>query len=187
MTEVEEIPIIARTMAEASLPKRLDAQKMIDNEQVLTGSVESSGFERLADAVESVIKPIDYRFAFNRDIEGTRVIDGTCATQVSMVCQRCLKPVELDILGEFQLGLAFSDDEAKHLPKRYEPALMDENGNIDPWELLEDELLLALPMFANHADGECAFKQPEAEVEQIDEAASKKDNPFDVLKQLKSK
>ena len=178
---------MSRTMAEASLPKRLDAQKMIDNEQVLTGSVDGSGLKRIADVVESIIAPVDYRFSFGRDVEGIKIIDGTCSTKVIMICERCLNHVELDTLGEFQLGLAFSDEEAKHLPKRYEPALMDQNGNIDPWELLEDELLLALPMFANHADGECAFKQPEAEVEQVDEVASKKENPFDVLKQLKSK
>jgi len=63
---------------------------------------------------------------------------------------------------------------------------MDHNGNIDSFELVEDELILALPMFAYHADGECEIKQPKAETEQV-EVTEKKDNPFAVLQQLKSK
>jgi uncharacterized protein len=77
-------------------------------------------------------------------------------------------------------------EKAKHLPKHYEPAIMDHNGNIDPWELVEDELILALPMFAYHVNGECEIKQPKADTEQV-EVTEKDDNPFAVLQQLKSK
>ena len=177
---------MARTMANASLSKRLDAKNFVEIEKVLTGSVDVIGFDRFQDAVESVVAPIKYRLAFQTDAEGYRMIEGSCSTKITTQCQRCLDIVELGVEGEFQIGLAYSDEEAKHLPKHYEPALMDSNGNIDPCELLEDELILALPMFATHEQGVCKIKQPVAETEQI-EVASKRDNPFDVLKQFKSK
>ena len=186
MTEDKRIPIMTRTMANASLSKRLDAKSFVDIEKVLTGSIEMVGLERFQGAVESVMSAIDYRLAFQTDAEGYRMIDGSCSARITAVCQRCLDAVELDVEGEFQVGLAYSDEEAKHLPKHYEPVLMDNNGNIDPYELLEDELILALPMFANHELGECEVKQPVAEAAHI-ETTSERDNPFDVLKQFKSK
>jgi uncharacterized protein len=180
------MPIMSPSMAEAALPKRLDAIRFVDNETVLSGSLDINLFKRFQEAVEGVNGPVAYKLAFQRDADDHMFIDGECSTKATMVCQRCLDAVVLDVRGEFQIGLAFSDEKAKHLPKQYEPAIMDHNGNIDPWELVEDELILALPMFAYHAQGECEIKQPKAETEPV-EVADKKDNPFAVLQQLKSK
>lgn len=180
------MPMMSPTMAEAALPKRLDAIKFADSETVLSGSLDVNLFKRFQDAVEDVNGPVDFKLAFQRDAEDHMFIDGECSTRVTMVCQRCLNAVVLGVRGEFQVGLAFSDEKAKHLPKQYEPAIMDSNGSIDSFELVEDELILALPMFAYHADGECEIKQPKAETEPV-EVTEKKDNPFAVLQQLKSK
>lgn len=49
-------------------------------------------------------------------------------------------------------------------------------------ELIEDELLLALPMAPRHADDSCAITGGEAETN-----AFKKPNPFARLEALKSK
>jgi uncharacterized protein len=180
------MPIMSPSMAEAALPKRLDAKRFVDDEAVLTGSLDVNLFERFQEAVEDVNGAVDYKLAFQRDVGNHMFIDGECSTKATLVCQRCLDAVVVDVQGEFQIGLAFSDEKAKHLPKHYEPAIMDHNGNIDPWELVEDELILALPMFAYHADGECEIKQPKADTEQV-EVTEKEDNPFAVLQQLKSK
>jgi uncharacterized protein len=180
------MPIMSPSMAEAALPKRLDVKRFVDDEAVLTGSLDVNLFERFQEAVEDVNGAVDYKLAFQRDVGNHMFIDGECSTKATLVCQRCLDAVVVDVRGEFQIGLAFSDEKAKHLPKHYEPAIMDHNGNIDPWELVEDELILALPMFAYHADGECEIKQPKADTEQV-EVTEKEDNPFAVLQQLKSK
>jgi uncharacterized protein len=180
------MPIMSPSMAELALPRRLDVIKFVDNETVLTGSLDVDLFKRFQEAVEDVNGPVDFKLAFQRDAENHMFIDGKCSTRATMVCQRCLDAVVVDVQGEFQIGLAFSDEKTKHLPKHYEPAIMDHNGNIDPWELVEDELILALPMFAYHADGKCEIKQPKADTEQV-EVTEKDDNPFAVLRQLKSK
>jgi len=173
-------------MAEVALPRRLDVKKSVDIESVLTGSLDIDLFKRFQEAVEDVNGPVVYKLAFQRDVENHMFIDGECSTRATMVCQRCLDAVVVGVQGKFQIGLAFSDEKTKHLPKHYEPAIMDHNGNIDPWELVEDELILALPMFAYHAKGECEVMQPKADTEQV-EVTEKEDNPFAVLQQLKSK
>jgi uncharacterized protein len=180
------MPIMSPSMAELALPKRLDAVGSVDKEAVLSGSLDVDLFKRFQDAVEGVNGPVAYKLAFQRDVENHMFIDGECSTRATMVCQRCLGAVVVGVQGKFQIGLAFSDEKAKHLPKHYEPEIMDHNGNIDPWDLVEDELILALPMFAYHADGECEIKQPKAETEQV-VVTEKEDSPFAVLQQLKSK
>ena len=49
---------------------------------------------------------------------------------------------------------------------------------------MEDEVLLALPSFPVHTQGECELKQPEPAPE-ITESDEKRPNPFDVLAKLK--
>lgn len=181
---------MARTMTEASLPKRLEASRLAADEQTINGSitVTEQVFERFQQAVEAVVAPIEFVLHFYRDPEGHSVLEGTLKTQVNMTCQRCLGSAGIELDGEFQLGLAYSDEKAKHLPKAYEPALMDEKGCVDPWELIEDELILALPMFANHPEGECEMAQLASEPEETlieTDSDSEKENPFAVLAKLK--
>ena len=72
-----------------------------------------------------------------------------------MECQRCLGDVRFEISAEFRLGLVFNDDQAKALPKRLEPVELDEEGRLDLWDVIEDELLLNLPDFPMHPQDEC--------------------------------
>ena len=61
------MPIMSPSMAEAALPKRLDAIRFVDNETVLTGSLDVNLFKRFQEAVEDVNGPVDYKLAFQRD------------------------------------------------------------------------------------------------------------------------
>ena len=103
-----------------------------------------------------------------------------------MICQRCLGEVSLPVTSRFQLGLVFDDDQARQLPKRLEPVELDENGQLDLWVVMEDEVLLALPAFPMHTNGECQLEQTEPEPDYTD-SDEKRPNPFDVLAKLKQK
>jgi len=56
--------------------------------------------------------------------------------------QRFLQPVEV----VQRLGLIRDEDEEAGLPPGYEPLLVPEDGMLRPVELVEDELILALPV-----------------------------------------
>tara|TARA_B100001109_G_scaffold255900_1_gene262822 strand:- start:26810 stop:27331 length:522 start_codon:yes stop_codon:yes gene_type:complete len=173
-------------MAEAQLPKRIDAISFVEDNQQLSGKIDSEKLTRFSDAVEDCKAPVRYILEFHRDQEGNRVISGSCETQVVMICQRCLNQVELPVSSSFELGLVFNDDQAKQLPRQLEPAEVDEHGVLELWEVLEDEALLALPSFPTHPQGECELRQPEPVPETTD-SDEKRPNPFDVLAQLKQK
>lgn len=175
---------MSRTMAEARLPRRVDAVKLVGRNQRFSAEIDSKQLLRLSDAVERCDDSISCDVQFDRDDERNKVLTGSCKTQVDMICQRCLKPVTLPIESSFQLGLVFNDEQAKQLPKRLEPVELDEDARMDLWEVIEDEILLELPSFPTHAEHECQLKQPTQEVTELD---VERENPFDVLAKLKQK
>lgn len=172
-------------MNEVRLPKRVDAVKLVDNNQLLSGEIEGGSLERLNDAVVSHNAAVNVSLEFSRDQERHRVAQGQCSTKVSMTCQRCLNEVEVSISSQFELGFVYDDEQAKQLPRRLEPVELDENGQADLWELIEDEVLLNLPDFPMHPPGACQLFKPESQETANEDV--EKPNPFDILKQLKQK
>lgn len=175
---------MSRTMAEAQLPKRVDAVKLVDGNQQLSANIDSKNMARLNEAVIRCDVPVHCEIEFQRDQDKNRLLVGSCNTNVVMICQRCLGEVNIALESRFQLGLVFDDDQARQLPKRLEPVELEEDGQLDLWAVMEDEVLLALPMFPLHADGECQLQQTEPDSTDSDE---KRPNPFDVLAKLKQK
>jgi uncharacterized protein len=98
-------------------------------------------------------------------------------------------------LVERSLRLAFirDDAEATRLPDLYDPWVVIDDA-VDPLELIEDELLLALPVVPRHAPEDCvetlAVGAPAAEAgaEAVGGrgGAGGSDRPFAVLAELKS-
>ena len=93
--------------------------------------------------------------------------------------------------SDFVLGLVISDDQARQLPREYEPFLM-KDFEADLWQMVEDELLLAVPPFPLHEREECPASEALEEFERADEVVGseepeKRENPFSVLAELKKK
>ena len=116
------------------------------------------------------------------DMEGrwpvmTGIVQGT----LKMMCQRCLEPVDVSIKADIELGFVQSEEAMAELPEHLEPFLLEEE-EVSISDLLEQELILALPIVAYHAECEPASYQQDDE-----DAASgdEKPNPFKVLEQLK--
>lgn len=173
-------------MAEAQLPKRVDAVKLVDVNQQFNAKIDSENLTRLREAVVDCNEPVHVEIEFQRDQDKNRLLVGSCTTSVVMTCQRCLGDVTVPVESSFQLGLVFDDEQARHLPKSLEPVELEEEGHLDLWTVLEDEVLLALPSFPMHDDHECQVRQPEPEPEFTDSDV-KRPNPFDVLAKLKQK
>lgn len=176
--------MMSRTMTEAQIPKRVDGVKLVDANQELKGKIDTQKLPRLSAATEGRDAHVNCHLVFDRDADRNRVLTGECSTHVVMVCQRCLGEVGIDVSSEFELGLVFNDDQAKQLPRRLEPVELSEDGLIDLWEIIEDEVLLSLPDFPMHAVGECTALSTGADETNAD---VKRPNPFDVLAQLKQK
>ena len=94
-----------------------------------------------------------------------------------------MEPLVYEIMSDFSLGIVTTLDEANSLPERYEPAMATE-GNLALRDLIEDEIILNLPIIPRHEPDACEVKFPLADSgwEQ-----GKGENPFRVLESLKDK
>jgi uncharacterized protein len=70
---------------------------------------------------------------------------------VPLVCQRCLGLMAWKIDGRARVALIAADSQAERVPEHLEPMLAA-GGRISLRDLFEEELMLALPIVALHAD-----------------------------------
>lgn len=175
---------MSRTMNQGTIPARVDPIKCVDQNTHIEGELALSKLDRLGDYLTERNGDIHVSLTFGRDEQKIATLQGQCEAKVKMLCQRCLTPVEVDISTEFSLGIVFSDEQASHLPKQYEPVVSDGESLALP-QLLEDELILSLPMFAYHDKCDAHEHSVEQVSSQDETVVEKKENPFSVLAQLK--
>jgi len=103
-------------------------------------------------------------------------------TEVTLECQRCLQPMRLPLHAERRIFFVDGEDAAAALDAESEDDVLASTPALDLAELIEDELLLALPLVPRHE--RCPEPLPRAFVED-DPATDPADNPFAVLAALK--
>ncbi|WP_295798204.1 YceD family protein [uncultured Microbulbifer sp.] len=155
----------------------------MQREQQLSGTVPLDSLPRLASSVESVVGEVQAELAFGRDLQRNQMADGQLQLEVELLCQRCLKPVTEHIEAEFSWGFVWSEEQGKNLPKSLDPVIQD-GDELDLYQVLEDEILLNLPMVAFHQE-ECVSRDKFHHGEAEAEADEQQENPFKVLEQLK--
>jgi uncharacterized protein len=91
---------------------------------------------------------------FGIDEQGTPFVEGEVQADLSVTCQRCLQVMPLRIHRRFCLAMVETDEAAACLPERYEPLVLH-NGQTDLSDIIEEELLLAMPFAPRHPLGSC--------------------------------
>ena len=166
-----------------ALPTHIDPRKLALQGNFLEGTVNVEDLPRLESSVSSVCGPLEAKVQFGLDESRAKIVNGNAKVSVETICQRCLDPLVIELTAEFAVQVIWSEEHINRVAANYEPWLvLDKMANLN--ELLEDEILLALPLVNYHDVGECTGDTFIEEVEAIgDEVVS--DNPFNVLLQLK--
>ena len=145
----------------------------------LRATVAVAALARLHDALFDQSGVIAYELAGRVDQEGKPSLRLALGGVLVLRCQRCLGPVRFrfDAVRNFLLvpaGQALSDpaDEAVDTDQLYA------DPKLDVIALVEDEVILGLPMVAGHEEGACAAPLPKVE-------AGRRESPFDALADLK--
>jgi len=179
------------------LPDLLDPRKAVGQSSRYEGQLELRRMSRLSallyrdeDDANLTGKAAWYRLEFGKDGDGRGVITGSVTAQLPLLCQRCFEVYLLAVEAPISLALVAGLDEAKSLPERYDPLLV-EDRLIRPSDLIEDELILAIPAIPRHAEGLCqppAVPAGEAErdASEPDVEADGRRRPFAVLASLRS-
>lgn len=152
---------------------------MCDRRRVVAGRLALAAFPRLAPLLASTSGEAAYELAFSRDAEGRAVIDCRVDAELALICQRCLAAMTRPVQARSRVAIVVGLDESADLPDGVEPLLV-EDGVMTPTDLVEDELLLALPAVPRHAPDACdANDVSSPDMRQAE-------NPFSILASLKT-
>jgi uncharacterized protein len=122
---------------------------------------------------------------FGVDEQKIHFMRGEFTTRVTLQCQRCMEPFEYPISGKFLSGMVESEEEVDHLPKGYDSVLVKE-GMLIISEVIEDELIISLPIVPMHESIDCKIQLP-LDIDSKNQNDSEKENPFKVIELLRSK
>lgn len=171
-----------RPMSSKFIPEHIDPFRHAEQSLQLDGAVKVSEMQRLSSSLNGRDELVDVHLEFGKDEQGITFIKGDLKTKLNLQCQRCMGPFEYEIISSFLLGVVNTLEEANALPEHYEPALA-KDGQLALRELIEDELILNMPIIPRHEPEDCQVSLPaDAGWEQ-----GKEKNPFQVLESLKHK
>lgn len=94
-------------------------------------------------------KEVTVSLVFSVDQQGYCCVEGEISVELSLICQRCMQPMTQTVSSSIVVSPVVSDAQAKQLPARYEPLLMNE-GEVALEDWIAEELLLALPLVPRH-------------------------------------
>lgn len=168
-------------MSQRQLPETLNFINQAERKVSLEGSWPVSRLDRLAASLNDTSGNIFARIKFGSKA-GFNCLDGRVEASLNVICQRCIEPMNLEVSGHFVLALLTSEEELELVPDQLEPYMVEgaEQSLID---VIEDELLLSLPMVPVHEEECSEFLVKLEEQRQADKKAA---SPFSVLQGLKT-
>ena len=148
------------------------------------GKIDASQLPRLCEAVDvgdqaAGDAEVGYLLKGGVNGQGRAMLSLHVIGLVVVRCQRCLVPMGLSLDFEASFLVVPSEGDL--------PAPEDESDETDflvadpqmnVWQLVEDEILLGLPLASMHENSECAIGS-------VNGADQKRENPFKVLQGLK--
>ncbi|WPC03636.1 YceD family protein [Pseudomonas benzenivorans] len=170
-------------MSNGPIPPHVDPRKLADRGTALEGVVALADLHRLCDPLADNAGTVSAKFVFERDERNAVVMHSELEVEVKMVCQRCLELVALPIQSACDYAVVKEGANTQSMPKGYDVLELGEEP-LDLLALVEDELLLALPIVPAHDPEDCqqpaGLEEPEPSEDEVTRS-----NPFSVLAQLK--
>jgi len=171
-------------MSTTPLPRQADFRKLAAAGATVGGLVALDSLERVRSELVGESGDAEVELRFGIDDEGYKEIQGTVSAELGLQCQRCLNPMRFPVHAELHLAMVWSEDKIPSLPSRFDGLVVGE-GLCDLYELVEEELLLALPLAPRHIEQDCAMLSGQEAGQDVAEEDDM--NPFAVLASIKGK
>ena len=157
--------------------KHIDTARFCKENQFLSGTLVPSDLPRLA---AEVLPRSDFAVVWQAQGESPDFLELSLAAKVQMKCQRCLGAMEESVDAHYRFEFVKDEEAAEaYDAESDELDALVHARQFDLQELIEDEMLMALPLASLHEvcpeAGAAAFLPVDA-----------KPNPFEVLKNLKN-
>jgi len=159
----------------------INALKFSHAADSLSGSILPENFARLRDFLADNTGSIDYELSGDVDKHGRLVLRVVIRGMINLYCQRCLDKMPHPLNLESELILARNNDELAHYDEDGFVDAILASEELDAFALIEDEIILGLPLSPRHPDMAClqTGKPHEAQNQ------TGKTHPFAALKSLK--
>lgn len=150
-----------------------DIEALAARRATLVGEIKLSDLPRLSEylystrgwqdreqASESVVR---VELAFGTRQLGLHTLNLRYEAALNVICQRCLELYELEISNRVEFAVLTSESSlAAELASRDEPLVLEKDERICPAELVEDELIISVPLAPKHAKlDQCAARAEE--------------------------
>ncbi|WP_353395750.1 YceD family protein [Hydrogenophaga sp. 5NK40-0174] len=174
--------------------RRLDVQAFARAAVVLDGESPLSDFERLVEDTVAVLESQTVKWSLRGEVrkdassgEASVWLLLAAETCVALKCQRCLEPVAHPLGFEQWFRFVATEDQAAMEDEDAEEDVLAWDPRPNLFELMEDELLMAMPMVPMHDTCPVPVKSQAGEEELEDKvvAATEKPHPFASLASLK--
>jgi uncharacterized protein len=169
------------------LPVEVDPFRLAEARRLLEGEIPLTLMKRLLPLLANAEGAVHLSLEFGVDTMGLAAMTGTAQADLELLCQRCMEPMDWSL--ELQLALAFirPDVDEAGIPGPYEPYVV-ESVPLRLSDMIEDEIILALPSIPRHELAQC----PANEWLQEDESAAtetaaddeQRQSPFSALADL---
>lgn len=127
-----------------------DLESLAARHGELGGELELEKLPRLAGLLQPGDGSVRASLQFRQRGEGGLALTLEYEATVLLLCQRCLEPYRERLANRVELALVDKGADEASLPEGLEPVEMDD-GRLFPVELVEDELIVSIPLVPKHA------------------------------------
>ena len=167
--------------------RRAPVDSLVGTEAAIDFKIPFTELPRVSHELSATDGEVIGNVRFSRQL-GQAVADLDVSAQPEVVCQRCMQPMRWPVMVKTRIALVSDYNAADRVPEGMEVFLV-EADSVSVRDLVDEEVMLALPHVARHAEGsECAGRRmqlPGQEAESPEEAAAAEvQKPFAQLGEL---
>lgn len=166
-------------MSKTRLPKQIEPIRLAERRAHIEGILALAEMPRLTSLLCKPEGDVSVVLDFGVDAQGLRYVKGVAEVAVTLTCQRCMQPFNYQLKSEVLLSPVSNETAAGELPSDYEPVMVSAEGLVTLNDMVEDDLILALPLVTAHEPAACSVKMISAKSEVA------RSNAFEVLKAFK--
>jgi DUF177 domain-containing protein len=157
----------------------IDAHDFVRFTRSLHGKITLGKCARLKDYLADSQGRLEYKINGTLDNNDRPILQVIIKGEISLFCQRCLGKLAHTLNLKSTLCLAENEKELSYLDEGESVEGILATSDIDIIELIEDEIILSLPISPRHRENDCSAKELTNSYE------VEKKHPFAVLLKLK--
>lgn len=158
----------------------IQPRKLAKKEGELRYKWQVKDFTRLDGLLFSNEGVIEIHLSGRQDNRRRCLVDARILADVVLECQTTFEPIKYQVDTQITYCTVISEEQVADLDEEYEPLLIDD-GQVDIKEVIEDELILSLPLIANKASVDLSVQFSYGN---LPEQTEPKKNPFKVLENV---